>query len=253
MRLVNKSSLSAPNAFGMGALLSVQGISKSFGGVIALSDVSFNIKAGKVAALIGPNGAGKTTLFNCITGFLSPDEGSVTFADKRLERSSPHRVARAGMVRTFQSIRMFSGLTVYESLLTSHARLGRSSRAELRERASDVMVRMDLVGLANRICTDLPLLAQRKVEVARALMAQPLAILLDEPSAGATTGERGQLAELVLALSASGTTVLVIEHNVPFVMEVSDQVVVLDFGKVVADGTAEEIAINPIVQEIYLG
>ncbi len=233
--------------------LGVCGVSKSFGGVSALEDVSFDIKEGTVAALIGPNGAGKTTLFNCITGFLTPDRGSVTFAGQRLERRSPHRVAQAGMVRTFQTIRMFPGLTVYESLLTSHSRLGRTSRTNVRDRAQDVIYRLELEEVANRICTELPLLAQRKIEVARALMTEPLAILLDEPTAGATVGERSQLAELVGRLKSSGTTVLVIEHNVPFVMDVSDQIVVLNFGKLVANGTAEQIATNPIVQEIYLG
>jgi branched-chain amino acid transport system ATP-binding protein len=231
------------------ALLEVEAVSKSYGGVQALDDVTFSLPEGQVLALIGPNGAGKTTLFNCLTGFARPDRGSVAFQGRRIDRLAPHRVARRGMVRTFQSILMFRGLTVFESLLAARSGFPRGARAG----ADQIIARLDLAEVANRVCTDLPLLAQRQVEVARALMVDPRLILLDEPTAGATTGERLELISLIEELRASGITVMVIEHNVPFVMEVSDHVVVLDFGKVVAAGTPADVAASPVVQEIYLG
>lgn len=229
-------------------VLSVRGVSKSFGGVTANVDVTFDVTPGSVTALIGPNGAGKTTLFNAMTGFGRADSGSVILAGRDVTRMPAHRIARLGMVRTFQNIRMFAELTVYESLLVARqpAR-SRSARAEATLR------RLGLQHVADRVCTTLPLLAQRKVEVARALMCEPKVILLDEPSAGATVSERNELANLVRDLRDTGTTVMVIEHNVPFVMAVSDRVVVLHFGRVVADGPPAEVASNPVVQEIYLG
>jgi ABC-type branched-subunit amino acid transport system ATPase component len=233
-------------------LLVVDGVSKSFGGVRANDDVSFAVRAGSVTSLIGPNGAGKTTLFNAMTGFGRADVGTVTFAGRQVQRMAAHRIARLGMVRTFQSIKMLDGLTVYESLMV--VRPGRGgTRAALHQRAERVLERLGLLSAADRICTELPLLAQRTIEVGRALMCEPTMILLDEPTAGATVAERQRLAELVGELRDGGTTVMVIEHNVPFVMGVSDQVVVLDFGRVVAVGTPAEVVANPVVQEIYLG
>jgi branched-chain amino acid transport system ATP-binding protein len=233
-------------------LLVVDQVSKSFGGVSANTDISFSVRPGSVASLIGPNGAGKTTLFNAMTGFGRADSGTVTFQGRQVHQMPAHRISRLGMVRTFQSIKMLAGLTVYESMLV--VRPGRMcSRTQLRQRAEAVLTRMGLTAQANRICTELPLLAQRTIEVARALMCEPAMILLDEPTAGATVAERQLLAALIGELRDTGTTVMVIEHNVPFVMSVSDQIVVLDFGKVVADGTPAEVVANPIVQEIYLG
>jgi branched-chain amino acid transport system ATP-binding protein len=229
-------------------IISVRGVCTAFGGVTANQDITFDVPAGQVTALIGPNGAGKTTLFNAITGFGRPDSGSVTFRGKALHRMAPHRVARLGVVRTFQNIRMLSGLTVYESML-----VGRPGGRGAPARAVATLRRLGLDAVADRECTTLPLLAQRKVEVARALMCEPAVILLDEPSAGATVAERQELAGLIAELRAGGTTVVVIEHNVPFVMQVSDQIVVLDFGRVVAAGTPAQIAADPVVQEIYLG
>ena len=233
------------------ALLVVDQVCKSFGGVRANTDVSFSVHRGTVAALIGPNGAGKTTLFNAMTGFGRADSGTVTFDGHHVQHKAAHRISRLGMVRTFQSIKMLSGLTVYESLLV--VRPGQRRTTSTRKRAVTVLERMHLTDVADRVCTELPLLAQRTIEVARALMCEPTMILLDEPTAGATVAERRRLAELIGELRTGGTTVMVIEHNVPFVMDVSDQVVVLDFGKVVADGTPAEVGANPVVQEIYLG
>lgn len=243
----------APAGAGAGALLTIEGLTQHFGGVAALTDVSFTVDAGTVQALIGPNGAGKTTLFNAITGFLRPDRGRVYFKGRRIDRMAPQRIARLGMVRSFQSIRMFKGLTVYESLLVSPPRQRRWSVRASQAKVGRVLERLHLADVADRTCDDLPLLAQRRVEVARALMTDPTMILLDEPSAGATVPERHALVELIAQLKAAGTTVMVIEHNVPFVMHVSDRIAVLDFGRKVAEGTPAEIADNPIVQEVYLG
>lgn len=243
----------APASAGAVPLLTVTGVGKSFGGVHALTDVSFDVSPGSVTAVIGPNGAGKTTLFNAITGFMAPDTGSVHFHGTRIDNLPPHRVARLGVVRTFQSIKMFTGLTVFESMLTAQPSARAKAEGDPRSRAVTVLRRLDLHGVADRLCTELPLLAQRKIEVARALMTGPELIMLDEPSAGATVAERDQLADLVLELQQQGITVMVIEHNVPFVMKVSNRIVVLDFGKVVANGTPAEIADDPVVQEIYLG
>ena len=247
------NSAPVPAGAGTGAILAIEGLTQRFGGVAALTDVSFSVDARTVQALIGPNGAGKTTLFNAITGFLRPDSGRAYFKGRRIDGMAPQRIARLGMVRSFQSIRMFKGLTVYESLLVSRPRERRWSVSASQAKAGRMLERMRLADVADRVCSDLPLLAQRRVEVARALMIDPTMILLDEPSAGATVPERRALVELIAELKAAGTTVMVIEHNVPFVMQVSDRMVVLDFGKKVAEGTPVEIAKNPIVQEIYLG
>ena len=177
----------------------------------------------------------------------------MSFKGRRIDGMTPQRIAQLGMVRSFQSIRMFKGLTVYESLLVSRPRERRWSVRASQAKVGRMLERMRLADVADRVCSDLPLLAQRRVEVARALMTDPTMILLDEPSAGATVPERHALVELIAELKAAGTTVMVIEHNVPFVMQVSDRMVVLDFGKKVADGTPVEIAGNPIVREIYLG
>lgn len=233
-------------------LLDVRGVTKTFGGVTAVDDVTFEVAEATVTALIGPNGAGKTTLFNAMTGFGRPDRGTVTFDGTAVQGLTPHRVARLGMVRTFQSIRMLGGLTVYESLLVARPRQ-RATAGARRARARTVLDRLGLAELADRVCDSLPLLAQRKVEVARALMCEPRLVLLDEPTAGATVAERDELAVIIGELRAAGTTVVVIEHNVPFVMAVSDHIVVLDFGQVVAAGAPADVAADPVVQEIYLG
>jgi branched-chain amino acid transport system ATP-binding protein len=235
------------------ALLEVQGVSKRFGGLAALTDVSFTLERGDLVAVIGPNGAGKTTLFNCLTGFLRPDSGSVWFDGQRIDRWPPHRTASHGLVRTFQSIRMFPGLTVYESLLASVPSSDRRSQRAVIDDAVEVIERLGLESVADRPCQDLPLLSQRTVEVGRALMTRPIALLLDEPTAGATIGERELLARLIGDLRSSGVSLALIEHNVPFVMSVSTHVVVMHFGKVVATGPPDAVATNPVVREIYLG
>ena len=247
--------------------LRCRGVSKTFGGVKALQNVSFDIHEGGVTSLIGPNGAGKTTLFNYITGFLPGGQGEVWFKSERIDGWRPHAIARSGLVRTFQSIRMFAGLTVLESVLVAQYGAGGAHgiRPLLRKvgwltgretgviEAEETLEWLGLIDQRNKICTDLPLLAQRKLEVARAIACRPTLLLLDEPSAGATITESQELMHVVQRLAGAGTTIVVIEHNVPFVMALSNEIWVLNFGEVVAHGTPLEIRNNAIVQEIYLG
>jgi branched-chain amino acid transport system ATP-binding protein len=244
-------------------LLSCTNVTKTFGGVRALKQVTLHVGEGAVISLIGPNGAGKTSLFNCLSGFVEPDEGEVWFAGRRIDRRPAHAIARAGLVRTFQSIRMFEDLTVAESILAAqYARRHRTrgSRFKLIWKstgAGDQLERvLELLGieeLRNKRCTDLPLLAQRKVEVARAVACEPSLLLLDEPSAGATAAESRELATVVERLRDGGTTVFVIEHNVPFVMSISDEIWVMNFGEIVAHGAPRTIRSNQLVRDIYLG
>lgn len=237
---------------GTSGLLVVEGLTKHFSGLKALDDVSFDVPPGSVLGIIGPNGAGKTTLYNCITGFLRPDSGTVRFAGKTVTGWPAHRLARAGLVRTFQSIKMFSGLSVYESLLCTRP-VRRRSMAARRRRAEEILELLGLGPVADRRCEDLPLLAQRTIEICRALMAEPLAVLLDEPTAGATATERGVVASLIRRLTSMGVTTVLIEHNVPFVLDVSDAAVVLNFGRLVAAGEPRRVIDDPYVREIYLG
>jgi branched-chain amino acid transport system ATP-binding protein len=245
--------------------LTCTGVTKFFGGVVALKDVSLMVEAGGITGLIGPNGAGKTTLFNCMTGFLPPDSGEVVFEAKRVHRMRPYRVARLGMIRTFQSIRMFEGLTVYECVRAARHNVFAASRLGSRlvpgaggkrrdqETIIEILAWLGLHEVRNWKCTELPLLTQRKVELARAIACEPLLLLLDEPSAGATPSERDELAQVIGELPSLGVTVLLIEHNVPFVASLCKSVITLNFGEVVAAGPTAEVLSSAVVQEVYLG
>lgn len=246
--------------------LTCTGLTKSFGGVNALKDVSMKVAAGTITGLIGPNGAGKTTLFNAVTGFLPPDRGEVWFRGRRVDRLPPYRVSRLGMIRTFQSIRMFEGFTVYESVRVARynvyvagsgllRRVTLTGRQKLREHEtiSDIISWLGLYEVRNWKCTQLPLLTQRKLEVARAIACEPLLLLLDEPSAGATAPEREELARVFAALPQLGVTVLLIEHNVPFVASLCSAVYCLNFGEVIAEGLTADVLSSKVVQEVYLG
>jgi branched-chain amino acid transport system ATP-binding protein len=249
------------------AALRCQNLSKSFGGISAVSDVTFHVAEGELVALIGPNGAGKTTVFNCLTGFARPDSGRVWLGGHDVTLLGAARIARRGAVRTFQSIRMFEGMSVLESLLvaqTSRYTAGviagvlrlpkhRREMAVMHENAARAMELLHLTENRHHICTDLPLLTQRKIEVARAMLVEPQVLLLDEPSAGATPTESAELADVIRELNRQGTSILLIEHNVPFVASLATHVEVMNFGRVVASGTPEAIQDNEVVREIYLG
>jgi branched-chain amino acid transport system ATP-binding protein len=243
------------------------GLTKSFGGVHAVSDVSFTVPEGSLTALIGPNGAGKTTLFNLVTRLYEPDAGEVRYYGRSLAGLAPAEIAALGLVRTFQAARIFPGMTALENVLAGahlHVRsrtwrqmlwlpAARREERELKERAKALL---DLAGLAafrDAAATDLPMGAQKLLEVIRALMARPRMVLLDEPAAGLNDAETAELALLLRAVRDSGITVVVVEHNMSLVMGVADQVIVLDAGAVVAAGTPAEIQRNPRVIEAYVG
>jgi ABC-type branched-subunit amino acid transport system ATPase component len=248
-------------------VLSVRGLSKRFGGLPALSDVSFDVETGKVTALIGPNGAGKTTAVNCVSGLLKPDAGSVAFGDREISSLPAHRISHLGLARTFQNIKIFPRLTVLDNVLCGlTVRAGQSlllamlrlPKQRHRERALRLkaLEALDTLGLAGRASLPAGVLAYgdwKRLEMARAFVSEPLLTLLDEPVAGLNSDETAQVATLIRSMRFAGRTMLLIEHDMELVMGVSDHVVVLDGGKVIARGTPEEVRENPLVLEAYLG
>ena len=247
--------------------LEVTALSKAFGGLAAIDDVSFVIPDGSLTALIGPNGAGKTTLFNLVTNLFAPDAGRVRFHGKLLEGMSLGEIAKLGLLRTFQTARVFPGMTAIENVLVgAHCHIRSSalaqmlwlsgSRREERAFAEKADALLDLVGLSlfrDRAATSLPVGAQKLVELCRALMAQPRLLLLDEPAAGLNDAETAALAALLRAVRDVGITVLVVEHNMSLVMDVADQVIVLDTGMLIASGTPKAVQRDPRVVAAYLG
>jgi branched-chain amino acid transport system ATP-binding protein len=243
------------------------GLSKAFGGLVAVNDVSFTVPHGTLTALIGPNGAGKTTLFNLITNLYRPDAGDVLFHGESIAGFPPERIAGLGLTRTFQSARIFPGMTTLENALVGahrHLRGGplaqmawlRSVRDEERRITARADALLELVGLApcrSAPATTLPMGAQKLLEVVRALMARPRLLLLDEPAAGLNDSETAELSALLSAVRANGITVVVVEHNMSLVMEVADEVIVLDAGAVLARGVPAEIQRDRRVIEAYIG
>jgi branched-chain amino acid transport system ATP-binding protein len=249
--------------------LSVHGVTVRFGGLTALDDVSFEVAQGDVVGVIGPNGAGKTTLFNVICGFVRPTAGSLTWQGKTL-RPRPDRLVSAGIARTLQSVGLFERLTVLENVMVGAARarkagfasalfaLPRSDRDEerLRDDALGWLGRLDVADAANRLPGTLPYPVQKRVSLARALISRPRLLLLDEPAGGLGTEDMTHLAGLIRGLpdaSESPCSVLLVEHHMDLVMGVCDQVVVLDFGRLVASGTPDDVRNDPVVAAAYLG
>jgi branched-chain amino acid transport system ATP-binding protein len=233
--------------FGNLALLSLEHVRRRFGGIVAVDDVSFDVDAGQFVGLIGPNGAGKTTLFNLITRLYKPDAGTIVFAGESLLSAPAHAIVRRGIARTFQNIELFPSMSVLENVLVGMQRVSESRALEL----------VDYVGLADvahRSALGLPYAQLKRVEVARALATEPRLLLLDEPASGLSHEEVGQLAAFMRSLREEfELTVLLVEHHMNFVMNVSQTVHVLDFGRLIASGTPDEVRADPAVIEAYLG
>lgn len=247
------------------SLLQVEGISKTFGGVRAVQDVSLTVEEGQVIAIIGPNGAGKTTLFNIISGMMAPDSGIMRFAGRRLDRLPMHAIAACGIARTFQDNQLFHLMTALENVMMGRYRheragilaslfgLARREEMETRQMAERMLARVGLADRAHFAAADLPLGEQRLLELARALAAEPRLLLLDEPTAGLNGVETVRLAATLRRIRAGRVAILLVEHDMNLVMSVADWVVVLNHGETLAQGAPEVVQRMPEVIEAYLG
>lgn len=248
-------------------LLEIKGIDKKFGGLHAVNAVSFAVEAGIIKAVIGPNGAGKTTLFNLISGALPLDSGSVTFQGNGITGLKPYQIARSGMARTFQNIKMFHGMTALENVKVGmHPRTKAGFIAgmlslpktwveekQIHDKAMELLHLLEIEEFADVEATSLAFGQQRAVEFARALASDPKILLLDEPAAGLNIYETAEVARLISKIQSQGITVLLVEHDMSLVMDISDEIVVLSFGEKIAEGTPSEIQHNADVIKIYLG
>ena len=249
------------------ALLEVKGITKTFGGLVAVENVEFNVNEGEIVSIIGPNGAGKTTIFNMLTGVYHVNGGKILFDGKEIQNKQPRDIVKAGIARTFQNIRLFPTMRVIENVLVGeHINIGynfldllfktkkyRAEEKAAHQSAIDLLVSLDLGDQIDNYAKNLPYGMQRKLEIARAIATKARLIILDEPAAGMNPQESEELKEFIRKLRGKGQTILLIEHDMSVVMDISDRIYVIDHGRKIAEGLPKEIAVNKRVITAYLG